>query len=52
VVGPDGRVYVCDRYNSRVQIFDSEGNLKDVWSGFVPAGITFDRAGICSSWTA
>jgi DNA-binding beta-propeller fold protein YncE len=44
-VGPDGRVYVCDRYNWRVQIFDREGNLQDIWTGFVPAGITFDSRG-------
>jgi DNA-binding beta-propeller fold protein YncE len=44
-VGPDGRVYVCDRYNWRIQIFDSEGNLQETWSGFVPAGIAFDRTG-------
>jgi len=45
VVGPDERVYVCDRYNWRVQVFDSEGNLKETWSGFVPAGIALDRNG-------
>ena len=45
-VGPDGRIYVCDRYNERLQIFDSEGTHKETWTGFVPAGITFDRAGV------
>jgi len=44
-VGSDGRVYVGDRYNSRIQIFDSEGNLKEIWPGFVPCGIAFDRRG-------
>jgi DNA-binding beta-propeller fold protein YncE len=44
-VGPDGRVYVGDRYNSRIQIFDAEGNLKEVWPGFVPCGIAYDRSG-------
>jgi DNA-binding beta-propeller fold protein YncE len=44
-VGADGRVYVGDRYNSRIQIFDAEGNLKEIWPGFVPCGIAFDRAG-------
>ena len=44
-VGPDGRVYVCDRYNVRIQIFDSNGNLKETWSRFVPAGMAFDRTG-------
>jgi DNA-binding beta-propeller fold protein YncE len=44
-VGSDGRVYVGDRYNSRIQIFDGEGNLKEIWPGFVPCGIAFDRSG-------
>jgi len=44
-VGLDERVYVGDRYNSRIQIFDSEGNLKETWPGFVPCGMTFDRTG-------
>jgi DNA-binding beta-propeller fold protein YncE len=44
-VGLDGRVYVGDRYNSRIQIFDGEGNLKEIWPGFVPCGIAFDRSG-------
>jgi DNA-binding beta-propeller fold protein YncE len=44
-VGPDKRIYVCDRYNERLQIFDSEGRHQATWSGFVPAGIAFDRAG-------
>lgn len=44
-IGPDGRIYVGDRYNSRIQIFDVEGNRKDIWSGFVPCGIAFDRTG-------
>lgn len=45
VVGPDERVYVADRYNARIQIFDGEGKLKETWSGFVPCGLAFDRAG-------
>ncbi|MBW8883283.1 MAG: hypothetical protein JF612_00605, partial [Planctomycetia bacterium] len=45
-VGSDGRVYVGDRYNSRIQIFDSDGNLQEIWPGFVPCGIAFDRKGI------
>jgi DNA-binding beta-propeller fold protein YncE len=44
-IGPDKRVYVCDRYNERLQIFDSEGKHQATWTGFVPAGIVFDRAG-------
>jgi DNA-binding beta-propeller fold protein YncE len=44
-LGPDGRVYVCDRYNWRLQIFDTEGQWQETWTGFVPAGIKFDRTG-------
>lgn len=25
-------IYVCDRENERIQIFDSEGNLKNIWN--------------------
>jgi DNA-binding beta-propeller fold protein YncE len=44
-VGTDGRIYVGDRFNSRIQIFDSEGALKEIWPGFVPCGIAVDRMG-------
>lgn len=30
----DGRVFVADRENNRVQIFDSEGTFLDQWGGF------------------
>lgn len=32
-VGPDGRVYVADRSNARVQIFDARGIFLSQWSG-------------------
>jgi DNA-binding beta-propeller fold protein YncE len=44
-IGPDGLVYVCDRYNGRIQIFDTEGNLKRTWTGLVPVGLAFDVRG-------
>src|SRR4029079_16114793 len=43
--GLDDRVYVGDRYNSRIQIFDADGNLKEIWPGFVPCGLAFERDG-------
>jgi len=30
-VGPDGTVYVCDRENSRVQVFTAEGKFVSQW---------------------
>ena len=29
----DGKLYVCDRLNHRVQIFSREGRLLDIWAG-------------------
>lgn len=29
------RLYICDRENSRIQIFDTEGNLLDLWTHVV-----------------
>lgn len=38
-----GRLFVADRGNNRVQIFDQEGNFLDEWSGFGrPSGIHID----------
>jgi sugar lactone lactonase YvrE len=31
---PDNRLLVCDRENSRIQVFSDSGQLLDVWSGF------------------
>lgn len=33
-VGADGTVYVCDRENDRVQLFDGEGKFLSGWRGF------------------
>jgi DNA-binding beta-propeller fold protein YncE len=39
-----GRLFVGDRGNNRVQIFDQEGNYLGQWSGFGrPSGITIDK---------
>lgn len=44
---PDGRVFVADRENNRVQIFTDAGNFLEVWEGLArPCDIFIDRAGI------
>ena len=41
VIDSRGRVIVCDRGNARLQVFDQEGTLVDVWTGWGhPTGIT------------
>jgi peptidylamidoglycolate lyase len=47
-LGPDGNVWVADRGNARVQVFDTEGNLQTIWEGTDlgrPWAITFDGEG-------
>ena len=39
-----GRLFVADRWNNRVQIFDSDGRLLEVWPQFGrPSGLYIDR---------
>ena len=39
----DGRVYVCDRENHRVQVFSPDGQFLDQWTDFkFPMGIHID----------
>ena len=39
-----GRVYVADRGNSRIQVFDSDGNLLYIWTHYgKPSGLFIDR---------
>jgi len=39
-----GRLFVGDRANNRIQIFDQEGTLLDTWSQFSrPSGVYIDR---------
>lgn len=46
VVDGEGRVYVCDRENARVQVFDSEGNVVSVWTDLrPPTDIAMDSEG-------
>jgi DNA-binding beta-propeller fold protein YncE len=44
-VDGEGRVYVGDRENDRVQVFDGEGKLLQVWPGFAPFGLAFAPGG-------
>jgi DNA-binding beta-propeller fold protein YncE len=39
-----GRLFVADRQNNRIQIFDQEGNYLDQWSQFSrPSGVFIDK---------
>lgn len=40
-----GRVLVGDRENDRIQIFDADGKLLNVWNGYAPYGLAFDGDG-------
>jgi len=42
-VARDGRIYVCDRENHRVQVFSEDGKFLDQWTDFKsPMGIHID----------
>ena len=42
-IAGDGRVYVCDRENNRVQVFSPDGEFLDQWTDFKgPMGIHID----------
>lgn len=45
VVDRDGQVLVGDRENDRIQIFDADGKRLDVWNGYAPYGLAFDKDG-------
>ncbi len=40
-----GRVLVGDRENDRIQIFDQDGALLDMWEGFAPFGLALNPQG-------
>jgi len=45
-IGPDGRLFVADRWNNRIQIFDQDGDFLAIWTQFGrPSGISFDTTG-------
>ena len=40
----EGRLFVADKLNGRIQVFDQDLNLLDVWTQFgAPAGLAIDR---------
>ena len=45
-IAPDGRVFVADRENDRLQIFSPEGEFLDQWTHLQrPTGVCMDREG-------
>ena len=47
MVGQDGRIYLCDRENSRIQVFSQEGEYITMWADMNrPLDITQDSEGI------
>src|SRR4030095_2230060 len=47
LVAPDGKVYVCDRANRRVQIFSADGEFMSMWTGMGgPNDLARDKEGV------
>jgi DNA-binding beta-propeller fold protein YncE len=47
LAGADGRIYVCDRENSRIQIFSADGRYLAMWTDIHrPTDIAVDRDGL------
>lgn len=47
VAAPDGKLYVCDRSNRRVQIFSADGEFISMWTGMGgPNDIARDKDGV------
>ena len=47
VIDAEENVYVTDRENYRLQVFDSNGNLKNIWQNiYRPQALCMDREGI------
>jgi DNA-binding beta-propeller fold protein YncE len=44
VIDAKQRVIVGDRENNRIQVFDLEGRLLEIWPGFAPYGIALDSS--------
>lgn len=46
VIDDQGRVIIGDRDNDRIQIFDSQGELLETWTGYAPFGLALDPDGV------
>ncbi len=47
IVGADGLLYVCDRENNRIQIFDADGEYQTMWTDLLrPMDISQDPDGV------
>ena len=47
MVGSDGLLYVCDRENNRIQIFDADGKYLNMWTDLLrPMDISQDGDGV------
>jgi hypothetical protein len=44
-VDSDQRLLVADRENKRIQVFNRQGEVQAIWSGFAPYGLEVDREG-------
>lgn len=44
VIDAEQRVIVGDRENDRIQVFDLDGQLLEIWPGFAPYGIALDSS--------
>lgn len=44
VIDSKQRVLVGDRENNRIQVFDLDGQLLEIWPGFAPYGIALDSS--------
>ena len=46
IIDPQGRILVADRENHRIQVFDSDGEVLDIWTDIrLPQDMALDSAG-------
>ena len=46
IIDPQGRILVADRENNRIQVFDSDGEVLDIWPDIrLPQDMALDSAG-------